>query len=159
MQRNFIPFKTAFSLFAFYFLLFAGKTQAQNQGSFKYILDPETPADYNTSTNIRVLEVNNHYYILSAIDTNFINHIPFSAQIFVSVFDENLNKIQQIAIDSFIHYFFYTENHFYFMGVARPSVEPPVFYFMKCDEDFNCEPPAYTHIMDDTTLFIRIYNR
>ena len=152
MQKNFIKFKFKATLILCLFV-FATCLTAQNTGGyFKYILDPISQDTGIWTGNGRIFEINNHYYVLSGrtnmyLDKHEVDSTP-KLDHFISVYDENLNKIKHIQLDSTqpVSEIFYADSHFYVFVYSWRYI-----CFTKCDDDFNFEPPAY--MLTDDTLF------
>ena len=160
LTRNLL--KIAFLFFTFHishFTLFA-----QNIGTCKFIITPTPDSDFAYNTGI--LEVNNQYYLLSGI-----SNYPVYTQrkCIVTVFDENLNQINQIELDGGdvdfsatdylwgASFFFYEKNSFYLLGGGADSAThgDRKFFLAKYNKDFTLAQPVSIYNMPDTMLFYR----
>ena len=141
------------SAICFCLVLFLNHTTAQDVGHYKYII----PIDTCYSTNYDLLEANNRYYYFSSITSPSI--FP-EYQFIVSVYDEDLNKVEEIQLPSVLedYYFplrwFYNDGYFYAFGyyVSGNQLYPPsnTVYFAKYNENFDLVQPVSFYTFDDT---------
>lgn len=134
----------------FFFCLFITIQSATAQG-YKYILNTEA----NSTANYDVLELNNQYYLLSALSDS-LNFFAFNhnTRAVVSIFDENLNQIEQIPLsaigNNFIPFrFFYENNYFYIFGSIFVNEQTYKPCFVKLDKSFKLAQNIVLYDMGD----------
>jgi len=139
----------ATAVIGFCLVLTATCLTAQDIGYYKLIT---TPYDTCVAWNNDIVEVNNQYYILSV---GYYVSAPNANT--VTVFDKNLNQVQQFLLDGGGINFetmgeglrvFYKNNHFYILGKAEHIEEgKSTFYFAKYNENFELVQPVSSYDM------------
>jgi hypothetical protein len=129
---------------------------SQNMGTYKYIT---APVDTCYSENIDIFEVDNRYYLFSRITSLSI----YSQRLnIISIFDENLNRIDQKQFPDSEHYnpmfLFYKNNHFYvflrdFDSLQANPLKSNPIYLAKYDKNFNLVQPVSSHVLEDTLSY------
>ncbi|MCL2130926.1 MAG: T9SS type A sorting domain-containing protein [Lentimicrobiaceae bacterium] len=126
---------------------------AQNTGSYKYAFTTISKADrvYNQD----VLEANNRYYLLSF---GMMSYAPLESIPIVTVFDEDLNTIEQILLPGGENgfepiKFFYEGGHFYVFGYILDNQQEIRLCFTKFDEDFSSCQPFVLYDLDYVSSF------
>jgi hypothetical protein len=154
MQRNYVTFKFK-AVVLLYLFVSVNLLTAQNTSNYKYVI---TPFDTGWTDNYDVLEINNHYYVLTgglngdrAAIENISDYQDIEDIGVVTVFDEELNSIEQFQLfaDGIILYpshFFYEEDTFYVFGMYRSPNHCPIWEecFAKFDKNFNLLQPVTT---------------
>jgi len=156
------------ALIGFCVFLTANCLTAQDTGIYKLIT---TPYDTCIGYNGDILEANDKYYILSEVYHNFsIQKTPT-----VTIFDKELNQLQQFPLDgggidfgTNYHSFgdmkgIYKNGHFYVFGMAEREEGLNTFYFAKYNENFELVQPVSVYNMhisysvneEGDTLFLR----
>jgi len=137
------------AVLCFCLILIASSVIAQNTSHYKYVI---APMDTCRTANSDILEVNNHYYLLSRPNTDADHGVPI-----IAVYNEDLNQIEQILlydIDSafFPHRFFYKDNYFYVLGCVYDSTNISLdrFCYAKYDTNFRLAQPVISYTLQDT---------
>ena len=133
---------------------------AQNTGSYKYIVNI---VDSYFTDYCNILEINNHYYVLSAVYDKSDYTIDRNTRSMITVFDENLNSIEQIQLSGvgskFSPYkFFYENNYFYIFGYIIDSNDVSKPCLAKFDENFKLVQNISLYAMNDSLSYIYFDN-
>ena len=147
------------ALICFCLFLTATCLTAQNTGSYKYILN----TDGKQSLNMDVLEINSHYYLLSEVFEVFDFTIHRKSTVMITIFDENLNSIEQILLPEigkgfFPKKLFYENNCFYIFGYTFVSEKTSKPCYAKLDKDFNLVQDVSIYAMDDNWSYDYLKN-
>ena len=134
--------KIAFTLFVFIFLLSSNKIDAQNATNYKYIHDDDV------SQFRSILEVNNHYYVVSSRYAEFAEDAIY----FITIFDEDFNEIEkkQLSINGInlkLTKLFHEQDTFYASGWGYRNNDYRDdwgFFIAKFDKDFNLVDTIFT---------------
>jgi len=141
------------ALLCFCLFLTTACLTAQNTGSYKYIVNSE-----GITHNTDILEINNRYYLLSEVHSKLGFTLDRNAISFVTIFDTDLNQIEQIPLPEigsgfFPMKFFYKDNYFYIFGytfVIEQTFKP---CYAKLDKDFNLVQEVSVYKMDDNLSY------
>jgi len=112
---------------------------AQNTGSYKYIVNTD---GLRLTSNNDILEINNRYYLLSSAFDK-LGFVYKNATITVTIFDTNLNRIEQVTLSKLTENNFYPckllyeNNYFYLFGYTFLNDETYKPCYVKVDENFN----------------------
>jgi len=136
------------AVICFCLILAVNGLTAQNIETYKYII---TPIDISPATNVDILEINNHYYILS----DGWSYISSQTIPTINIFDEDLNSVEQILLPEgergFRPYkFFYEKKIFYILGTILDSHQISKPCFAKFDKEFNLVQPFSLYNLDDS---------